>query len=179
MDQISMGMVEKTDEEVIKEALIREINNLDYTKYLIVATNKDDTISVRAKTFLAVKAKLFGKTKFILFRTKNKEFFEEYIATHKANVTITDDQIAEASDTWSRLPVESLSDVIELAKPISEAYMTVLADLCGERFGCCSRYEQCSDAKKCVNPDLMMSLACAYKKNLEEGSIFYGKNKNA
>lgn len=48
----------------------------------------------------------------------------------------------------------------------------------GEGFGCCHLYEKCSDAKACVQPDKLFALACYYKKNLEQGRIFYGKNKN-
>ncbi len=45
-------------------------------------------------------------------------------------------------------------------------------------FGCCSRYVQCSDAKKCIHPNKLYSTACVYRHNLEHGRIFYGKNKN-
>jgi len=45
-------------------------------------------------------------------------------------------------------------------------------------FGCCSRYMECSDAKKCVHPNKLYSTACAYRHQLERGHIFYGKNKN-
>lgn len=45
-------------------------------------------------------------------------------------------------------------------------------------FGCCSRYEMCSDAKKCVHENKLFACACQYKRNLESGRIFYGKNKN-
>ena len=48
----------------------------------------------------------------------------------------------------------------------------------GEGFGCCGRYEKCSDAGKCLHPDYLTSLACAYRKNLKDGRIFYGKNRN-
>lgn len=44
-------------------------------------------------------------------------------------------------------------------------------------FGCCSRYLECSDAKKCVNPDKELALKCYYLKNLRKGLIFYGDNK--
>lgn len=44
-------------------------------------------------------------------------------------------------------------------------------------FGCCAFYEQCSDAKKCLHQDPFYSYACTYRKNLEAGRIFYGKNK--
>jgi hypothetical protein len=44
--------------------------------------------------------------------------------------------------------------------------------------GCCSRYVECSDALRCTNPDVEFSKICAYKKNLMNGRIFYGKNAN-
>lgn len=43
-------------------------------------------------------------------------------------------------------------------------------------FGCCSRYIECSNAKKCVNPDKELALDCSYKINLKHGRIFYGYN---
>lgn len=45
-------------------------------------------------------------------------------------------------------------------------------------FSCCSRFNQCSDAKKCVHENKLYSTACIYRKNLEAGHIFYGKNRN-
>jgi len=47
-----------------------------------------------------------------------------------------------------------------------------------ERFGCCHRYVECSDAGKCTAPDLFHAKGCFYKDNLENGKIFYGKNSN-
>lgn len=45
-----------------------------------------------------------------------------------------------------------------------------------EAFGCCSRYSDCSDAKACLIPDRDYSKYCIYRKSLEQGHIFYGKN---
>ncbi len=45
-------------------------------------------------------------------------------------------------------------------------------------FGCCSRFVECSDAKKCVHENKLYSKACSYRTNLELGRIFYGKNRN-
>ncbi len=109
-----------------------------------------------------------------MVREKDQSYFSEYIKEH--NVTPT--KIKKENDLWVRIPVDSLSDVIEMIEPISAVYITVLADFGGERFGCCSRYEQCSDARKCIHPDFILSRACAYRKNLEAGKIFYGKNRN-
>lgn len=42
-----------------------------------------------------------------------------------------------------------------------------------DKFGCCSKYKECSEAKKCLHNDKFYSRACWYKKNLEAGKIFY------
>lgn len=45
-------------------------------------------------------------------------------------------------------------------------------------FGCCSKFEECSDAKKCVHENKLYSTACTYRTSLEANRIFYGKNRN-
>lgn len=45
-------------------------------------------------------------------------------------------------------------------------------------FGCCSKYEQCSDNRACIHENPFYSYGCTYRKNLDSGKIFYGKNKN-
>lgn len=45
-------------------------------------------------------------------------------------------------------------------------------------FGCCDKYIECSNARECVHINRLYSKACMYRKNLEEGRIFYGENKN-
>lgn len=44
-------------------------------------------------------------------------------------------------------------------------------------FGCCSKYEECSDAKTCLHNDLLYAKGCIYRQNLENGYIFYGNNR--
>lgn len=66
-----------------------------------------------------------------------------------------------------------------------DTFVRVVGPLCEElfdasatmQFGCCNDFVQCSDLKRCFkleNPD---SRGCSYRKNLEAGRIFYGKNK--
>ncbi len=45
-------------------------------------------------------------------------------------------------------------------------------------FGCCDKYEKCSDALKCIHVNRLYAKGCTYRKNLEQGRIFYGKNRN-
>lgn len=42
-----------------------------------------------------------------------------------------------------------------------------------ERFGCCHLYRECSATGKCLHSDLFYARACWYRKNLEDGKIFY------
>jgi hypothetical protein len=45
-----------------------------------------------------------------------------------------------------------------------------------ESFGCCSKYIECSDIRECLHKDDPEFSGCMYRKNLEAGRIFYGKN---
>lgn len=47
-----------------------------------------------------------------------------------------------------------------------------------DRFGCCSLMEECSDAMRCLHVNKLYSKSCMYRENMENGRIFYGKNRN-
>ncbi len=66
-----------------------------------------------------------------------------------------------------------------------ESYTELLTKIVGEaldrypsEWSCCSRYEACSDAKTCIHPDKDFALSCSYRKKLNAGQIFFGKNRN-
>lgn len=46
-----------------------------------------------------------------------------------------------------------------------------------DRFDCCGKFRECSDAKRCLHEDMLYSTACTYRKKLENGIVFYGKNR--
>ena len=68
------------------------------------------------------------------------------------------------------------SEAIKAAELITDENVRIFEPT--EHFGCCGLYLKCSDAKKCLHPDIIRSKSCYYKKNLESGKIFYGKNAN-
>lgn len=41
------------------------------------------------------------------------------------------------------------------------------------KFGCCGRYKECSEVKKCIHPNKLYSTICEYRKHLESGEVFY------
>lgn len=45
-------------------------------------------------------------------------------------------------------------------------------------FGCCHLYQACSESGKCLQKSRSYSGACQYKRNLDSGKVFYGKNKS-
>lgn len=45
-----------------------------------------------------------------------------------------------------------------------------------ETFGCCSRYRLCSETGRCAIESEERSKGCAYRKKLESGKVFFGKN---
>ena len=82
----------------------------------------------------------------------------------------------EVYDDRFRIPLDS-NNLIEWVRDVVQFkisnYVTAAPS-----FGCCSQFEECSDAKKCIHPNRMYSTACAYRSNLEAGRIFYGRNRN-
>jgi len=47
-----------------------------------------------------------------------------------------------------------------------------------ESFGCCSSYLECSNNRACIHKGDPEYQECQYRKNLEAGRIFFGKNKS-
>ncbi len=155
----------KTDTGKIKAALEYQIANQEYTKYLGVFENKNKSISIKAKNILIAKIMLASKSSYVEIKSKyEKEFFGF--------------EVVRISDDYIRIKITNIGDALALTEPLSIVYMKELSELGGESFGCCHRYVECSDALKCVHPDFLTSLACSYKKNLDTGKIYYGKNKN-
>lgn len=78
---------------------------------------------------------------------------------------------------YIRIPLDNISEL--------DNYTDVLISLAGaavnrypKDWDCCSRYMECSDAKTCVHPDKKVALSCGYRRILNTGKVFYGKNRN-
>lgn len=50
--------------------------------------------------------------------------------------------------------------------------------LISETFACCNSFVACSDVGHCIHEHDRFYNGCYYRTNLEQGKIFYGKNKN-
>lgn len=71
-----------------------------------------------------------------------------------------------------------LSVNTDLLMPFIEKCTILAIELVPKEFDCCSRFNECSDAKVCVHPDPSVSMLCGYRKILKSGRIFYGTNRN-
>lgn len=47
-----------------------------------------------------------------------------------------------------------------------------------ETFACCNDFNRCSDAKQCLHPDDRFFNGCYYRQALENGQVFFGRNRN-
>lgn len=120
---------------------------------------------------LFARIKTTGKIKFISFRKKyNFKFKQLNIQT--TDVKSNSDYIRIDLDLFFSQETLSNPEVIKLLNWIFIDTMSF------PTFGCCSRYKECSNARKCIHPDQMYATACSYRKHLENGRIFYGESKN-
>lgn len=61
---------------------------------------------------------------------------------------------------------------------VNAVYASKRDSVSNVEFGCCNDFNLCSDAKRCLKESDPFYLGCQYRKNLEAGRIFYGKNRN-
>ncbi len=79
-------------------------------------------------------------------------------------------------ENYIRIPISDEQPVSAMKYILQEAFKMAYRENADTSFGCCSRFIECSDARKCTNPKPLFALGCAYKDNLENGRIFYGQH---
>ena len=155
----------------------------------IVDTISDETISTLEKD--KIKAKL-NKNNSISFISFNNILLKiTFLKTRKFVEIRRLDNIDLASlktrfkevkykkdDSYIKIYIKDIEEINSLKPELKEIYTYLYLNEPIEQFGCCSRYIECSDLLKCINPDKKASKGCQYKNNLENNKIFYGKNKN-
>ena len=83
-------------------------------------------------------------------------------------------------DEYARISISNINDIEKLSNILRNNFKTLFLLYISneEAFGCCSKYIECSEKKHCIDNNLRFRLGCLYKKNLDSGKIFYGKNRN-
>ncbi len=142
-----------------KEFSIKKSKNLN--KYYLIMGLSDNTYNAEADKFLTVDFTL--KTR---FRICLKSNILNYMNNNPLRI----------KDGYEILDFYNLDEMIGTVKNAIFAELELYEPMWV--FGCCSKYEQCSDARKCIHAYKLYAKGCQYRKNLEKGLIFYGKNKN-
>ena len=142
-----------------KEFLIKKFKKSN--KYYLILGLSDSTYNAEADKFATIDFTL--KTRFRLYLKSNV-------------LNYMNDNPIRIKDSYEILDFYNLDELLEKAKNSIFAALEIYEPTW--IFGCCSKYEQCSDARKCVHDYKLYAKGCQYRKNLENGLIFYGENKN-
>ncbi len=117
-----------------------------------------------ANDFLFARVRSTGKRPYISFNTQHAHLFSMF---ESSCFSVSSDPSFTRIDLQAFLEYDSHK---ALSKTLNEIF---LASFNFPPFGCCSLYKQCSKEKHCLHSDLLYATACMYRKNLEQGKIFY------
>ena len=159
------------------ESLLRQYNSNFSQVKLSQINNKSgyDSIAIYSEMTayrpkvdgaLFCKIKETGKQPYVSFRNKYKSWFDEK--------GIVSWNIKSDKDFFRISPL----DFLYIVNKNEEEFGRLASQICIDamsfpKFGCCSKYKQCSDVGRCVHEDLLYSSACEYRRNLEAGKNFY------
>ena len=105
-------------------------------------------------------------------RSKEMRILQKY----KDEVAKHTEYKGKTNDNYVTISVASADDFRVFGPLLAFVLDDVLSTMPSE-FGCCARYEACSNAEKCLNPTLDLLVRCSYRKKLRKGIIFYGENR--
>lgn len=163
------------------ENLIKEIN-AEFTNthnipdnFLCVTENKNGSESVWLRELitnkngkLALNYAVRGRKNAKYFSLTVKKSYIPFISIPDSFSTRSINSDANNTfiefDSWNDEARELVKSILKYCVEIFEP---------SDKFGCCSKYAECSKAKKCIHNNTFYAKACWYRKNLESGKIFY------
>lgn len=171
MEQLCLDEL-KTDEQKAFELVYPELSDIVYNAPIESGILNFREISNCSSVYfldsnsLLFQIRLRKKTRFLLIP-------EKYAYLLPADsVTST----TKSDEGMIRVSIQTHEDILKYVSVLRAILENVSRNY--SVFGCCGRYEACSDAKQCIHPDVKFALGCKYRQNLLDGKIFYGKNKN-
>ncbi|MBQ8297684.1 MAG: hypothetical protein IJX77_07885 [Ruminococcus sp.] len=143
--------------------------------FLCVVENKDGSESVwlkepvtGKKSKMAFNYTVKGRknARYISFTIKNKiiPFIEIPEEAEKKNIASDKDNTYFIFDSWNDSTLNFIRKVIFYFIENFEP---------SDKFGCCGKYKECSQEKKCLHDNKFYAKACWYRKKLEAGEIFF------
>lgn len=119
---------------------------------------------------LICRIKTYGETKWVSFSPQFKQsVIDSGLSVFEIN-----------SDPFCRVQLNEFYDYsITNPEKFGNLISSIILNLFSfDRFDCCGKFKECSDAKKCLHEDKLYSTACTYRKKIEQGIFFFGKNRN-
>lgn len=117
-----------------------------------------------ANEFLFARIRSTGKQPYISFSSRYTQLLEMF----KNNLCSI-----VSEPTFMRIDLKAFLEYPDskmLSKVLNEVFLDSFSF---PTFGCCSLYKECSKEKHCLHSDLLYATACMYRKNLEDGKVFY------
>lgn len=138
-------------------------DNIGAYNSLVVVPQETIYRSGAAKEKLIARIKTSGSVQYISLPGSSRRTLEEHrvpFSTVKADeyLRISIDDFLSKNDEGIR-------------KAINDIFLNALNF---PSFGCCGRYQECSEKGECIHPDILYaSAACQYKRHLDNGENFY------
>lgn len=168
------------DEKTVEERIVEKVKELVDSRFLetteiAIKENKSDynsLIAIPQNTIyrsglanekLIARIKLGKKVEYIALPGSARKTLEEYDVPFST----------VKSDDFLRISIYEflLRDDDGIKKAINDIFLNALNF---PSFGCCGRYQECSEKGECIHPDILYaSAACQYKKHLDNGENFY------
>ncbi len=89
----------------------------------------------------------------------------------------TSTKVASSDKDYVRVPFKNPDELLLYRDCLCRALQEIINAI-PKSFDCCSRFKQCSDARRCIHPDKSIAINCGYRSILASGRIFYGENRN-
>ena len=176
MEQITLDMLDEMSAEtaaykLIEPALLETMRNATTPADMLIFKADGaqySSLYLGSENSLVCRISIRGKKSYVTIPVKYEHMIPANVSTSHL----------KSDPYYERLPLADAESIVSYA-PLLSAILDDMIDALPTDFGCCSRYEECSGAGKCINPDQELSTHCYYKHNLRQGKIFYGRNKNA
>ena len=158
-----------TQDEIYSTIISFVEENHDYNKW---TARTDPKYGVGIYFFKSLVATIkFSKSNNIFYVSIPCEY-----NTHFSESALT--QLKPVKD-FIRFPIYDIQSIYQLKECFMSLYSLLESEYRDDDFfGCCHLYEQCSDAKHCLQENVVFSNRCWYKSHLINGRIFYGVNTN-
>ncbi len=154
--------------EILKPTLLQVIekNNANPDKLIFKMGN--DYSSVWYDSQMAFRIYCRGK----------KQYFSVSDARYQLAPEVIQRTLIKADAGFQLLRYEPTPVGIERFSDYFSALLDMAIDSIAKEFDCCSRFEECSNAKRCIHPNPDVAVTCGYRKVMKSGRYFYGVNRN-